>query len=235
MRRLELKMQKLTEDSEEQQQHRKKSVLVFIFHSSNVYLAHPSFVPLTHEWNESAAAAAAAAAAARVLVALVAAHDRKLFTKNASRKHSRLKKFLEFEGFIWATFMHKTVCLAQAILSTHAPHAPERHTHNTQTMQALCRVPAPGVVSAKLAGKRQRNGVGGGGCRAPAAVKPRTRVVRRATETEEPTEMDFAVFNSVVGGGDWEVVQQQVRAAAVEGKITPGVLGAAYTAGSVRV
>ena len=99
-------------------------------------------------------------------------------------------------------------------------------------MQALCRVPAPGVVSAKPVGKRQRNGVGGGGCRAPA-VKPRT--VCRATETEEPTEVDFAVFNSVVGGGDWEVVQQQVRAAAVEGKITPGVLGAAYTAGGVRV
>ena len=60
-------------------------------------------------------------------------------------------------------------------------------------------------------------------------VKPRTRVIRRATETEEPTESDFATFNSVVGGGDWEKVQQQVRDAAIEGKITPGVLGAAYT------
>ena len=59
-------------------------------------------------------------------------------------------------------------------------------------------------------------------------------VVRRAkqatgTETEEPTADDFATFNALVSGGDWELVQKNVRAAAVEGKLTPGVLGAAYS------
>jgi len=39
----------------------------------------------------------------------------------------------------------------------------------------------------------------------------------------------MTTFNGIVSGGDWEVVQRQVRAAAVEGKLTPGVLGAAYT------
>jgi len=62
-------------------------------------------------------------------------------------------------------------------------------------------------------------------------VRPRTRVVRRATETVEPSGDDMTTFNGIVSGGDWEVVQRQVRAAAVEGKLTPGVLGAAYTAG----
>jgi hypothetical protein len=100
-------------------------------------------------------------------------------------------------------------------------------------MQALCRVVAPAAVACRAAAtptSRQNRRRG-----PAAAVKLRTRTILRATETEEPTEADFAVFNSVVGGGAWESVQAQVRAAAVEGKITPGVLGAAYTAGSHSV
>lgn len=94
-------------------------------------------------------------------------------------------------------------------------------------MQSVCHVVAPAAVCRAAARPSSRRHLG----RGAVSVKPRTLVTRHATETDEPTEADFATFNSVVGGGDWEVVQKQVRAAAVEGRITPGVLGAAYTAG----
>ena len=63
---------------------------------------------------------------------------------------------------------------------------------------------------------------------------PRTRtrgrsVVRRVTQPDEPQPDDFVTFNAIVGGGDWSVVQAQVREAAVSGRLTPGVLGAAYS------
>ena len=54
-------------------------------------------------------------------------------------------------------------------------------------------------------------------------------MIRRATQPEEPAESDFALFNALVGGGDWQKVQESVRAAAVEGTLTPKVLGAAYS------
>ena len=103
-------------------------------------------------------------------------------------------------------------------------------------MQALCRSVAPmittrasgsGFAASRPGGRRVHHGARRRD--AVVNVKPRTRVIRRVTETEEPTEDDFATFNNVVGGGDWDKVQRQVREAAVEGKITPGVLGAAYT------
>ena len=65
-----------------------------------------------------------------------------------------------------------------------------------------------------------------------AGIKTRTRgrlVVRRVTQPEEPQPDDFVTFNAIVGGGDWSVVQAQVREAAVSGRLTPGVLGAAYS------
>ena len=64
------------------------------------------------------------------------------------------------------------------------------------------------------------------------AVRTHTRgrsVVRRVTQPEEPQPDDFVTFNAIVGGGDWSVVQAQVREAAVSGRLTPGVLGAAYS------
>ena len=54
-------------------------------------------------------------------------------------------------------------------------------------------------------------------------------IVRRVTQPEEPGPDDFVTFNSIVGAGAWDVVQAQVREAAVDGKLTPGVLGAAYS------
>lgn len=53
--------------------------------------------------------------------------------------------------------------------------------------------------------------------------------MRRVTQPEEPQPDDFVTFNAIVGGGDWSVVQAQVREAAVSGRLTPGVLGAAYS------
>ena len=64
---------------------------------------------------------------------------------------------------------------------------------------------------------------------AGAAPRRGAAVARRATVPEKPTEADFALFNDVVGGGDWNLVQEKVRAAAVDGRLTPGVLGAAYS------
>ena len=64
------------------------------------------------------------------------------------------------------------------------------------------------------------------------AVRTHTRgrsVVRRVTQPEEPQPDDFVTFNAIVGGWDWSVVQAQVREAAVSGRLTPGVLGAAYS------
>ena len=54
-------------------------------------------------------------------------------------------------------------------------------------------------------------------------------IVRRVTQPEEPGPDDFVTFNSIVGAGAWDVVQAQVREAAVDGKLTAGVLGAAYS------
>ena len=62
---------------------------------------------------------------------------------------------------------------------------------------------------------------------AGAAPRRGAAVARRAT-IRETTEADFALFNDVVGGEDWNLVQEKVRAAA-DGRLTPGVLGAAYS------
>ena len=35
--------------------------------------------------------------------------------------------------------------------------------------------------------------------------------MRRVTQPEEPQPDDFVTFNAIVGGGDWSVVQAQVR------------------------
>ena len=64
---------------------------------------------------------------------------------------------------------------------------------------------------------------------ASAPARRGQSVIRRATQPEEPAESDFAVFNALVGGGDWQKVQESVRAAAVEGTLTPKTLGAAYS------
>ena len=60
---------------------------------------------------------------------------------------------------------------------------------------------------------------------APAGAPSRLRVRVRATPTEEPTDEDFVLFNSMLASGD---IPKAIRDAAVEGKLTPATLGAAY-------
>ena len=98
------------------------------------------------------------------------------------------------------------------------------HSGDTFTMSA-----ALGLnVSAHLGTGRSPRAVRGVRRAASAPARRGRSVIRRATQPEEPAESDFALFNALVGGGDWQKVQESVRAAAVEGTFTPKVLGAAY-------
>lgn len=98
--------------------------------------------------------------------------------------------------------------------------SPPRYTRTARNMSATVAA-AAARPSSRFPSSRRFN-----------AVRTHTRgrsVVRRVTQPEEPQPDDFVTFNAIVGGGDWSVVQAQVREAAVSGRLTPGVLGAAYS------
>ena len=44
----------------------------------------------------------------------------------------------------------------------------------------------------------------------------------------EPTDEDVRTFNALLQGGSWEAIVGNIKAAANDGRLTPGVLGAAY-------
>jgi hypothetical protein len=59
----------------------------------------------------------------------------------------------------------------------------------------------------------------------PSPQQRGASVVRSATNTEEPGDEDFVLFNAMLSSGD---IAGAVRTSAVEGTLTPKTLGAAY-------
>lgn len=85
---------------------------------------------------------------------------------------------------------------------------------------------ASGSVSLRVApAVRSRTGARRSGAPAGAPSRRGASVVRRATQTDEPADEDFVLFNSMLASGD---IPKAIRDAAVEGKLTPATLGAAY-------